>query len=1198
MQQRRHQHSMKAVVVMGNRSARLDYSRRVPDLRDDCVLVKPVAVALNPTDWRHVEYGRAKEGCILGCDYAGIVESAGSAVGDKWKRGDRIFGCAHGANLVNPDDGVFGEFAAVIGDLQMRLPESLSFEQAATIGLGAITVGQGLYQKALQLDMPGVSAKVANKDIPVLIYGGSTATGALGIQYAKQSGYTVITTCSSGNFDYVKSLGADVVVDYHDRDAGAKIREYTQNTLRYAWDTISIEASAKICAEALTSAASLRPVYGALLPVQSPREDVRTVNTVMHTVFGKDFQFGQRHMPGSREDHDFGKLFFRLTQEMLMRESGTMELRYDGQVAVVTGAGSGLGKAYAKFLASRGANVVVNDVGASLKGEGNNTKAADEVVKEIVGEGGQAVANYDSVEQGENVISTALSVFGRVDILINNAGILRDVSFKNMTDADWDAVNSVHVRGAYKTTHAAWSHFRKQRYGRIIVTSSAAGLYGNFGQCNYAAAKSAMIGFGETLAKEGQKYNIRTNIIAPVAASRMTATVMPPDLLEHLTPDWVVPLVSVLVHPKNDFENGSIFEVGGGHVSKLRWERANGALLRCDNTLTPGAVLAAWAAVENFSNAEHPNGASDMVAKLDASQKLPPSDAGQDIRFEGKVAVVTGGGAGLGRAYCLLLAKLGASVVVNDLVNPDTVVHEIRSFGGVAVSSRSTVEDGDAVIATAIDHFGRVDILINNAGILRDRSFQNMTDKMWDDINSVHLRGTYKCTKAAYPYMVKQKYGRIVNTASTSGIYGNFGQANYAASKTGIIGFSRALAIEGSKSNIQVNCVAPSAGTQLTQTVLSDEVVKARKPDFVAPFVVLLSSDKAPATATGQLFEVGCGWQGRIRLQRSDGVDFPLIEPLTPEKVLENWKAIISFTRGKAGYPQSTADSRGRIIANIERSFGAKRPASGPKEYLDAIERAKREKGAESRMSFTDKDTILYNLSLGATATQMPLVFEHSSDFQVLPTFGVIPGVMASRPFKLEDLVPNYSFKNLLHGEHFLEVREYPIPTSGTFVSQSRLVDVLDKGKASVAIVGTLTKDAATGKDIFYNELSLYLRGAGGFGGPATRSVHNEASAVYSMPDRKPDIAIAEKTSETQAALYRLNGDRNPLHIDPAVSKVAGFEAPILHGLCSFGISAKHLVATFGHIRNIKARFAGTVTPGQTLVTEMWKDGSAAGGWS
>jgi NAD(P)-dependent dehydrogenase (short-subunit alcohol dehydrogenase family) len=135
----------------------------------------------------------------------------------------------------------------------------------------------------------------------------------------------------------------------------------------------------------------------------------------------------------------------------------------------------------------------------------------------------------------------------------------------------------------------------------------------------------------------------------------------------------------------------------------------------------------------------------------------------------------------LGRSYCLLFAKLGASVVVNDLVNPDTVVQEIQKMGGQAVGNKASAEDGDAVVKTAIDTYGRIDILVNNAGILRDKAFANMDDKLWDDVIAVHLRGTYKCTKAAYPYMLKQKYGRIVNTTSTSGIYGNFGQANYAA---------------------------------------------------------------------------------------------------------------------------------------------------------------------------------------------------------------------------------------------------------------------------------------------------------------------------------------------------------------------------------------------------------------------------------
>ncbi|KAJ3228275.1 bifunctional hydroxyacyl-CoA dehydrogenase/enoyl-CoA hydratase fox2, partial [Chytriomyces hyalinus] len=164
------------------------------------------------------------------------------------------------------------------------------------------------------------------------------------------------------------------------------------------------------------------------------------------------------------------------------------QLRFDGRVVVVTGAGGGLGKVYAQFFASRGASVVVNDLGGSRTGDGTgNHKAADIVVNEIVAAGGKAVANFDSVEDGDKIIATAIKAFGRVDIVINNAGILRDKSFSRMTDEDWDLIQKVHLRGSYKVAKAAWEHFQKQGYGRIINTSSAAGIYGNFGQANYSA---------------------------------------------------------------------------------------------------------------------------------------------------------------------------------------------------------------------------------------------------------------------------------------------------------------------------------------------------------------------------------------------------------------------------------------------------------------------------------------------------------------------------------------------------------------------------------------------------------------------------------------------------------------------------------------------------------------------------------------
>ncbi|KAJ5579991.1 uncharacterized protein N7459_005976 [Penicillium hispanicum] len=868
------------------------------------------------------------------------------------------------------------------------------------------------------------------------------------------------------------------------------------------------------------------------------------------------------------------------------------ELRFDNQTVVVTGAGGGLGKAYALFFASRGANVVVNDLGGSHKGEGQSSKAADVVVEEIRAAGGKAVANYDSVENGEAIIDTAIKNFGRIDVLLNNAGILRDVSFKNMKDSDWDLINRVHTYGAYKCARAAWPHFRKQKYGRVINTASAAGLFGSFGQANYSAAKLGQVGFTETLAKEGAKYNIIANVIAPIAASRMTATVMPPDVLENLKPDWVVPLVAALVHSSNTTESGGIYEVGGGHVAKLRWERAKGALLKADDSLTPGAIAAKWNEVNDFSKPDYPTGPADFMGFLEDGLKLPSAPKAQEADFKGRVALVTGGGAGLGRAYCLLFAKYGASVVVNDLVNPEPVVEEIKKMGGQAVGNKASCEDGDAVVKSAIDAFGRVDILVNNAGILRDKAFTNMDDNLWNSVVNVHLRGTYKVTKAAWPYFLKQKYGRVVNTASTSGIYGNFGQANYAAAKLGILGLSRTLALEGAKYNIKVNTIAPNAGTNMTRTIMPEEMVQAFKPDYVAPLVVLLCSDAAPEPSTKGLFECGSGWFGRTRWQRSGGHGFPVDIKLTPEEVVAKWKEITNFEDGRADHPEDGQSGAEKIMANMSNRAGGE--SSGENEILQNIAKAKALSTEGTAFDYVDRDVILYNLSLGAKRTDLPLVYENHEQFQALPSYGVIPWFNTATPWNMDDIVKDFSPMMLLHGEQYMEVRKFPIPTTANTLTYPKLIDVVDKGNAALVVAGYTTKDAKTGEDLFYNESTVFIRGSGGFGGSPkpTAARPKAATASYKPPQRKPDAVVEEKTSEDQAALYRLNGDRNPLHIDPDFSKVGGFKIPILHGLCSLGVSGKHVFGKYGAYKNLKVRFAGVVLPGQTLRTEMWKEGN------
>jgi NAD(P)-dependent dehydrogenase (short-subunit alcohol dehydrogenase family) len=240
------------------------------------------------------------------------------------------------------------------------------------------------------------------------------------------------------------------------------------------------------------------------------------------------------------------------------------------RVIVVTGAGGGLGREYALRLAKEGASVVVNDLGGARDGTGAGHSMADDVVNEIKDAGGRAAANYDSVaepEGAENIIKTALDEFGKVDGVVSNAGILRDGTFHKMTFENWDAVLKVHLYGGYNVIRAAWPYFREQSYGRVVVATSTSGLFGNFGQANYGAAKLGLVGLINTLAQEGAKYNIKTNAIAPIAATRMTEDIFPKEVLAKLTPEYVAPVVAFLCTEEVP-ETASILIVGGGKVQR------------------------------------------------------------------------------------------------------------------------------------------------------------------------------------------------------------------------------------------------------------------------------------------------------------------------------------------------------------------------------------------------------------------------------------------------------------------------------------------------------------------------------------------------------------------------------------------------------------------------------------------------------
>lgn len=281
-----------------------------------------------------------------------------------------------------------------------------------------------------------------------------------------------------------------------------------------------------------------------------------------------------------------------------------MSIRFDGKVAIVTGAGGGLGRSHALELARRGARVVVNDLGGSVDGSGGSSDAARNVVDEIKSFGGEAIANGASVTDDSGVaglVKQTLDAFGRIDILINNAGVLRDKSFTKMEVRDFQFVLDVHLVGSVKVTKACWDTMKAQQYGRIVMTSSSSGLYGNFGQTNYGAAKLGLVGFMNTLKLEGQKDNIKVNSLAPVAGTRMTENLMPPQALEALKPEYVTPGVIYLV--SEDAPNGVILAAGGGAFAVAQIVESNGAFLG-HNGLTAEKVAESWGKISDMSGAK------------------------------------------------------------------------------------------------------------------------------------------------------------------------------------------------------------------------------------------------------------------------------------------------------------------------------------------------------------------------------------------------------------------------------------------------------------------------------------------------------------------------------------------------------------------------------------------------------------------
>lgn len=305
------------------------------------------------------------------------------------------------------------------------------------------------------------------------------------------------------------------------------------------------------------------------------------------------------------------------------RKTRTFEyIHYREQVAVITGAGGGLGRIYALELASRGARVVVNDPGPARDGLGMSSAPADQVVNEILSKGGEAFANYDSVatpEGGEAIIQAALNAYGRIDILIHNAGILRDKTFVNMVPDLWDPVLAVHLDGAYHVTRPTVQAMKQQGYGRILLTTSTSGLFGNFGQANYGAAKMGLVGLMNCLKLEVNKYDICINCIAPTAITRMTEDLLPPEFTELLKPEAVSPLV-LLLSSRQCPANGEIYCAAGGYFGRIALIAGEGVWFREKSSLSPETLAAAWERVSSLRGAREHSDANQVLLSLLSTQ--------------------------------------------------------------------------------------------------------------------------------------------------------------------------------------------------------------------------------------------------------------------------------------------------------------------------------------------------------------------------------------------------------------------------------------------------------------------------------------------------------------------------------------------------------------------------------------------------
>jgi multifunctional beta-oxidation protein len=616
-----------------------------------------------------------------------------------------------------------------------------------------------------------------------------------------------------------------------------------------------------------------------------------------------------------------------------------------------------------------------------LHGTGKSSAPADIVVQEIKNFGGCAVADYNNVIDGHLIIKTAVEKFGRIDILVNNAGILRDRSFQKMTEDEWNLVHQVHVTGAYRTTKAAWEYFLRQGYGRIIMTISAAGLYGNPGQTNYGSAKMCLYGFGKSLALEGLKRGIFCNIVAPIAGTRITGTILPQEVLDQIHPKYVAPFVSYLCSDQCH-HNGDVFEVGAGFVSRVE-VRANAGIRIAASLHVPLDRLGTLFDVEKLAPFK-------SFADFESKDALQIEGSDTPVNISGKVIVITGAAQGLGRSYTLELSKLGATCVLVDPYKDEKGVYGIQQLrddiekrGGRCYTVCKSVTEAEGELAQTLSTLGRVDILINNAGLTRDRTFANLPDEEWKLVMDVHLAGTMKMVKTCLKFFTGNG-GKIINVSSPSALQGNYGQANYAAAKAGIWGFSNCLKLELQKRKIDVFCIAPLAYTAMTKGILTESQRSTHSPEFVARCMASCCDDRFKCPYGFLL--IGGNTVRCVVLVRSAPLSTPsgnsLYEFISLSKAL-------------------SSDSKYEIPANAQSSFT---------KFMDMQKEAsKAELSLQLKPERLDPLRIIqYHLAIGFKSTDLKYVYERHANFEVFPTFSAIFSYQLFSNFEFGQVLDNF----------------------------------------------------------------------------------------------------------------------------------------------------------------------------------------------